>query len=246
MCATALRGPLRASAGRGAAGSGAVVDALKRGRVTQAARRKDGKARLAHETQLRTAHDARLDALEQRNSSREEAEKTPKPPKPSRRSVAFADEPATPLSRVLPSARLLEARVLQQKRLSLSPMFWLESAFATGRTMSTAMFIDAQDFDHKLLCIELYYTKPMGESAKPKTSGNWGFKFGPDTPEKAVFMLGLPTARYVDADRVARFFDLPQLDAGRQPLAEGNEIRHEDVLMAAVHRALEGVDSDRG
>jgi hypothetical protein len=199
--------------------------------------------------------------------------------------------------------------------------------------MATAQFMDAADFDQKLLGIELHYTKPVSEGLKPRTTvrisygparraialitppmvadwpllgpeGNWGSKFGPDSPEKAAFQLGLADRALegVDPQRVERFFEvlrlidervcdfvfanqrdllntrdlsleavrgkmsatvkqrydgdvpsykrvavavkcfdwngnrreLPQLDAQRQPLADGVEIRHEDVVMAAV------------
>mmetsp|Transcript_29643 Transcript_29643/g.74589 ORF Transcript_29643/g.74589 Transcript_29643/m.74589 type:complete len:258 (-) Transcript_29643:56-829(-) len=175
--------------------------------------------------------------------------------------------------------------------------------------------------------------KPVGDNLKPKTTvrvtygptkrslalitppmaadwpmlgpdGNMGSKFGPDAPDKAVYVVGLADRALegVDQHRVAHLFTvlnlidervsdfvyahqkdvlgtrdlspeavrgkmsaavkqrydgdtplykrmnvsvrcldyngnrraLPQLDCNRQPLAEGHEIKHEDLLMAAI------------
>mmetsp|Transcript_22293 Transcript_22293/g.55594 ORF Transcript_22293/g.55594 Transcript_22293/m.55594 type:complete len:128 (-) Transcript_22293:988-1371(-) len=109
--------------------------------------------------------------------------------------------------------------------------------------MASAQFIDAADFDQKLLVVELHYTKPVTEGLKLRTTlctsygpsrraialiappmaadwpmlgppdGNWGSKFGPDTPKKAVFQLGLADRALdgVDLQRVHRFFEVLQL-----------------------------------
>jgi hypothetical protein len=199
--------------------------------------------------------------------------------------------------------------------------------------VTMALFIDSMNFDQKLLVVELHYMKPVGDNVKPRTTvrvsygptkrslalitppmvadwpmlgpdGNTGSKYGPDSPDKAVYMLGLADRALegVDLPRVEQLFKvlnlidervsdfvfahqkdvlgtrdlsleavrgkmsaavkqrydgdtplykrvnvsvrcldyngnrrhLPQLDCKRLPLAEGNEIKHEDLLMAAI------------
>ncbi|KAJ1636852.1 hypothetical protein T492DRAFT_860949 [Pavlovales sp. CCMP2436] len=303
-----------------------MLDRLRRGRETQAA---NWAQALAQRTAISAAHEARHDQQQQQQQPITQQQQQPQQEQ-QQQSAPGRKREACVLREQFLTVRLVERGI----EGGLDALGLLEDLLrASAVAMSAALFMDAQDFDQKLLGVELHYMKPAGENQKLKSTvrvtygpnkralalisplmaadwpllgpeGNMGSKFGPDSPDKAVFTLGLADRAIegIESERVQQFFavlnlvdervadfvythqkevlnardlslkavrgkmspavkqrydndlptykrvnvsvrimdyngnrrHLPQLDCNRQPLLEGHEIRHEDVLMAAV------------